>query len=196
VLILLDCCESGGSLHSNSSLHYPTSTNSGTTELIAASPFDTLAPGPGELSFTRALITELTILAERRERFSVAELHRRVLANIIQKRMGWRGCVGKQWQWPSVSPIYVRLVGGTELPSIKLVPLRVCRSEREEGVLEGKEIVGIERRDSSLGVWGSIYDEKILVKEKRGVLGWVGRWVKTSLFKAPQLGIGKGDNVL
>jgi hypothetical protein len=142
VLILLDCCESGGSLHSSPPPSSP-SNPQGTTELIAASPFDTLAPGPGELSFTGALITELKVLAAKGELFSVAELHRRVLANIIERRTGWRTRVQREWQWPSVSPVYVRLVGGVEVPSIGLMPLGV--RESREWVAEEKEAVQISR---------------------------------------------------
>jgi hypothetical protein len=48
------------------------------------------------------------------------ELHKGVLANIIKQRTGWKSKVGRTWQFPSVSPVYVRLGGGTEVPSIGL----------------------------------------------------------------------------
>lgn len=126
---MLDCCEAGGSLHS-SILAAPTtnvsanvSSSPGTTELIAASPFDTLAPGPGKLSFTTALITELRVLAEKGQFFSVVELHKRVLTNIIKQRTGPECKITRGWLFPSVSPVYVRLVGGAEIPSIGLMRL-------------------------------------------------------------------------
>jgi hypothetical protein len=117
VLIILDCCESGGSLQS-----YPPSTPTsgananrlskpGTTELIAAAPFDTIAPGPGETSFTAALMKELEILAGKGELFSVAELHQKVLANIIKQRISL--IIENETLWhPSVSPVYARIVWG------------------------------------------------------------------------------------
>ena len=130
VLIILDCCKSGGSLQS-----YPPSSptsgananllsKSGTTELIAAAPFDTIAPGQGETSFTAALITELKILAGKGELFSVVELHRKVLANIIKQRISLASENETLWH-PSVSPVYARIVGRTEVPSIGLMPLGV-----------------------------------------------------------------------
>jgi hypothetical protein len=130
VLIILDCCESGGSLQS-----YPPSlptlgananilSKPGTTELIAAAPFDTVAPGPGETSFTAALMTELKILAEKGELFSVVELHRKVLANIIKQRISLTSENETAW-YPSVSPVYARIIGRTEVPSIGLMPLGV-----------------------------------------------------------------------
>jgi hypothetical protein len=72
----------------------------------------------------------LKVLAGKGEMFSVAELHRRVLANIIERRRGWRCRVQREWQWPSVSPVYVRLVGGVEVPSIGLMPLGVRESQK------------------------------------------------------------------
>jgi hypothetical protein len=95
----------------------------GTTELIAASPYDTLALGPGELSFTTALITELKAQAEKGELFSVAELHIKVLVNIIKQRTGPKVRITRTQLFPSISPVYVRLVGGAEVPSIGLMPL-------------------------------------------------------------------------
>jgi hypothetical protein len=128
VLIILDCCESGCSLQS-----YPPSTPTlgananllskpGTTELIAAAPFDTIAPRPSKTSFTAALMKELENLARKGELFSVVELHRKVLANIIRQRVSLASENETLWH-PSVSPVYARIVGGTEVPSIGLTPL-------------------------------------------------------------------------
>ncbi|PMD37051.1 hypothetical protein L207DRAFT_532614 [Hyaloscypha variabilis F] len=155
VLVLRDCCEAGGSLDDASPLltssvntDKPPISKAGTTELIAASPFDTLAPGPSERSFTCALITELKTLAQEGQLFSVAELHRRVLANIIKQRTGVKSRILKQWLHPSVSPVYVRLVGDTAAPSIGLMPISVesgmkypeksseCRHQKERQALE------------------------------------------------------------
>jgi hypothetical protein len=113
------------SLTSSVNTNTPPIWKAGTTELIAASPFDTIAPGPSERSFTHALITELKALAQEGQMFSVAELHRRVLANIIKQRTGLKRRILKQWLHPSVSPVYVRLFSGAEEPSIGPMPIRV-----------------------------------------------------------------------
>ena len=91
----------------------------GTTELIAASSFDTVTPGPGGPSFTPFLCAELEALAQAGQLFSVVELHRRLLAGIIKQRTN---LLSKVWIHPSQSPVYVRLVGGVEVPSIGLLP--------------------------------------------------------------------------
>ncbi|KAE9378653.1 hypothetical protein N431DRAFT_450602 [Stipitochalara longipes BDJ] len=178
VFILLDCCEAGGSLHSSPPLPPRPSTStystsrSGTTELIAASPFDTPAPGPSERSFTHALIIELKALAEEGQMFSVAELHRRVLLNIIKQRTGVKSTIERHLLYPSVSPVYVRLAGETETPSIGLMPRGVrenvalgnyywgtgelkekpvCKTDiGMESLIDGAEVQGIGL--SSLGV--------------------------------------------
>lgn len=49
----------------------------------------------------------------------------------------------RERQWPSVSPVYVRLVGGVEVPSIGLMPLGA--RESREWVAEEKEAVQISR---------------------------------------------------
>jgi hypothetical protein len=165
VLIILDCCESGGSLQS-----YPPSSptsgananllsNPGTTELIAAAPFDTVAPGPGETSFTAALMIELKILAGKGELFSVVELHRKVLANIIRQRISLTRENETVW-YPSVSPVYARIVGGTEVPSIGLMPLGLgdgFGSGEEYWRVkehEGEQVLKVERRNEGLDLSG------------------------------------------
>jgi hypothetical protein len=165
VLIILDCCESGGSLQS-----YPPSpptsganahllSKPGTTELIAAAPFDTVAPRPGETSFTAALMIELKILAGKGELFSVVELHRKVLANIIRQRISLTRENETAW-YPSVSPVYARIVGGTEVPSIGLMPLSlgVGAGSSEEywrvNEHEGEQVLKVERRNKGLGLNG------------------------------------------
>jgi hypothetical protein len=168
VLILLDCCESGGSLKSTPPL------SSGTTELIAASPFDTLAPGPGELSFTGALIRELKDLAVSGEMFSVVELHRRVLANIIRQRTRLRFKVPRPLQWPSVSPVYVRLTGGVEVPSIALKPLSPKHEEQWSALKD------IETRIEGLGLFRG-------EERKRGALRRIVGLLKALGLKAPEL---------
>jgi hypothetical protein len=98
--------------------------------------------------------------------FSVVELHKRVLANFIKQRTGWKREVGRTWQFPSVSSVYVRLVGGAE-PSIGLRRLgkggseddgdeywRIREFEEEEtGKIErkGREglMMGVERQNES-----------------------------------------------
>jgi hypothetical protein len=130
VLILLDCCESGGSLCRPNPAHSPTFTDKnrpfnlkpGTTELIAASSFDRLTVGPGKLSFTDLLIHELKALAKKGTPFSVAELHRRILASIVKQRAsnGWLSELLEPKKYLSISPVYVRLVGDVEGSSIRL----------------------------------------------------------------------------
>ncbi len=65
---------------------------------------------------------ELENLARKGELFSVVELHRKVLANIIRQRVSLASENETLWH-PSVSPVYARIVGGTEVPSIGLTPL-------------------------------------------------------------------------
>jgi len=125
VLIILDCCYASGALYitppsSSSISSRPTQAfKSGTTELIAASSFDTVTPSPAGPSFTPLLCTELEALAREGQLFSVAELHKRLLANIIKQRTN---LLSRVFIYPSQSPIYVRLVGGAEVPSIWLSP--------------------------------------------------------------------------
>ncbi|KAK0118519.1 hypothetical protein ONS95_007410 [Cadophora gregata] len=73
VLFLYDCCSAAGSA---SKL-----TKKGIKEVIAASGFETWAPGELEHSFTRALIQVLGSLSRARP-FTVASLHQRVLEKL------------------------------------------------------------------------------------------------------------------
>lgn len=131
----------------------------GTTELIAAAPFDTVAPGPGETSFTAALMIELKILAGKGELFSVVELHRKVLANIIKQRISLTRVNETLWH-PSVSPVYARIVGGIEVPSIGLMPLGLgdgFGSGEEYWRVkehEGEQVLKVERRNEGLDLSG------------------------------------------
>jgi hypothetical protein len=155
VLILLDCCHSGGSVHASPSTSLTpgrtnpnsrinqSSSKPGTTELIAASAFDSFTPGPSHLSFTAALVAELVQFAEKRELFSAAELHRRILERIIKRSAG---LILKPWEYPTASPVYVRLVGDVDAPSIGLRRLpfvsdlygEVFRGNRATGEIKGK----------------------------------------------------------
>jgi hypothetical protein len=72
VLILLDCCSSGGSRG-----HATT----GNKELIAACGFETFCPAPGKHSFTDSLIEELWDLSNG-PAFSAAHLHDRISARL------------------------------------------------------------------------------------------------------------------
>ena len=73
VLILLDCCSAasctGGS-------------GNGVTEVIAACGFETWAPGVGEHSFTRSLISALEDWEDRHPPLSGAVLHSEILSRI------------------------------------------------------------------------------------------------------------------
>jgi hypothetical protein len=183
----------------------------GTTELIAAAPFDTVAPGPGETSFTAALMIELKILAEKGELFSVVELHRKVLANIIKQRITLTRENETAW-YPSVSPVYARIVRGTEVASIGLLPLSVDAGvdSREEywrvKEHEGEENLKVERRNEGLGLsrwrqklwsgglnasieWQSASPEIVAWSQgKRSISLWrSGDWLRDLFLRVPSL---------
>jgi len=61
------------------------------------------------------------------------ELHRRVLANTIKQRTGAKFTITWLTPDPPVSPVYVRLGGGADVPSIDLMPLG---GGREEGDMD------------------------------------------------------------
>jgi hypothetical protein len=183
----------------------------GTTELIAAAPFDTVAPGPGETSFTAALMTELKILAEKGELFSVVEVHRKVLANIIKQRIGLARENETLWH-PSVSPVYARIVGGTEVPSIGLMPLGVDAGvgSKEEywrvNEREVEQVLKVERRNEKSGLsgwrqklwsgglnarveWQSASPEIVAWSQgKQSISLWrSGDWLRDSVLRVPSL---------
>jgi hypothetical protein len=101
---------------------------------------------------------ELEILAGKSE-LLVVELHRKVLANIIKQRISLTSENETLWH-PSVSPVYARILGGTEVPSIGLMPLGPSPGvgSREEywrvKEYEAEQILRIERRNERLGLSG------------------------------------------
>ncbi|KAH6681767.1 hypothetical protein B0J14DRAFT_468652, partial [Halenospora varia] len=79
VLIILDCCSAGAALLPSDVTKFSASKEGGVTELLAASHFNLIAPGIGEVSFTSSLISALKALAERKETFSSSDLYRGIL---------------------------------------------------------------------------------------------------------------------
>jgi hypothetical protein len=80
----------------------------GTTELIAACGFDGVAEGPGDFSFTSALIEELKMYAKTPATFSVKALHVGLVARVMMKSRK-----KKELKLPKLrgSPLYMHING-------------------------------------------------------------------------------------
>ncbi|PVH77505.1 hypothetical protein DL98DRAFT_423739 [Cadophora sp. DSE1049] len=100
VLLLLDCCASGTATGNPDEGH-------GVTELIAACGFNTVANPVGPDSFTRALITELSLLS-RMGPFTVGTLFNRILC----RAQNWMPS-GREVQ---KAPLHVVLTQAKKLP--------------------------------------------------------------------------------
>jgi hypothetical protein len=114
VLILLDCCHSGASINTSRPGEMQ---EGGTTELIAACGFDDVAEGPGDFSFTSALIDELKMFAQIPATFSVRALHAGLVARMMMKSRE-----KKASKLPKLrgSPVYLHINGYFEDNSILL----------------------------------------------------------------------------
>ncbi|KAK0106231.1 hypothetical protein ONS96_003873 [Cadophora gregata f. sp. sojae] len=109
VLLLLDCCASGTAPGSLDGGH-----GHGVTELIAACGFNANANPVGPDSFTRALITELSLLS-RTPSFTIATLYSRILCRF----QNWMPS-GREVQ---KAPLHVVLTRNEKLPrGIQLCP--------------------------------------------------------------------------
>jgi hypothetical protein len=95
VLVILDCC------HAATTASNP---GRGTTELIAACGFESMAPAPGLRSFTSSLIG---VLSEWDDRcFSIAMLHHEVLFRLKHERPE-KSPYTKRWREVRSTPIHV-----------------------------------------------------------------------------------------
>lgn len=112
VLYLLDCCSAAGAAPS---------AGPGVIETIAASDFETCAPGPGRHSFTNALLRVLDDWMNRPS-FSVAMLHSEILSVLKHDKpqKGHRG--DQQNQENKTTPIYIL---ASEDP--KSLSIEICR---------------------------------------------------------------------
>ncbi|KAH8663638.1 hypothetical protein BGZ60DRAFT_516754 [Tricladium varicosporioides] len=128
VLLILDCCSSGGSIP-----YRPSITNGsplshkiqdGPTEILAACGFETETPGKGPESFFNILIEELCSPSAR-NRFSILDLHRRMVRRSLLRR------------GESRTPVYVRIGGSPNRPGITL---RILNA-REEGWRNAKAVI-------------------------------------------------------
>ena len=106
VLILLDSCASAGS--SGGSKQSETQ-EGGTTELLAACGFETVAPGPGPHSFTNALIKELREMSTLDSPFAVNMLHQRIIARLVHYSPQYTSEGPPMWTpGPGQSPLELR----------------------------------------------------------------------------------------
>ncbi|KAB8303021.1 hypothetical protein EYC80_006326 [Monilinia laxa] len=112
VLYLLDCCSAAGAAPS---------AGPGVIETIAASDFETCAPGPGRHSFTNALLHVLNDWMNRPS-FSAAMLHSEILSVLKHDKpqKGRRGDQHKQEK--KTTPIYIL---ASEDP--KSLSIEICR---------------------------------------------------------------------
>ena len=135
VLILLDSCASAGS--SGGSKQFETQ-EGGTTELLAACGFETIAPGPGPHSFTHALIEELRDMSSQDVPFAVNMLHQRIIARLVHYSPQYSFVGPPLWlpgsrQPPSelrATPVYISLGRDFRQQSI---PLRSFRNSYTSG---------------------------------------------------------------
>ncbi len=126
VLILLDSCASAGS--SGGSKQFETQ-EGGTTELLAACGFETVAPGPGRHSFTNALIKELREMSTLDSPFAVNMLHQRIVARLVHYSPQYASEGSPMWMLgpgqsppePRATPVYISL--GRDFRQ-KSIPLR------------------------------------------------------------------------
>ncbi|RAL63319.1 hypothetical protein DID88_004395 [Monilinia fructigena] len=112
VLYLLDCCSAAGAAPS---------AGPGVIETIAASDFETCAPGPGRYSFTNALLYVLDDWMNRPS-FSAAMLHSEILS-VLKHDKAQKGHRGDQHkQENKTTPIYIL---ASEDP--KSLSIEICR---------------------------------------------------------------------
>ena len=89
----------------------------GTTELIAACGFDDIAEGPGNFSFTSALIAELKMFSQIPCLFSARDLHAGLVSRMMMKSREKR-----ESKLPKLrgSPLYLHINGDVWNSSIVL----------------------------------------------------------------------------
>ncbi|KAF8847067.1 hypothetical protein BDZ45DRAFT_699495 [Acephala macrosclerotiorum] len=185
VVILLDSCAAADSISSPSTY----SKEGGTSELIGACGYDTMAPGPGIKSFSHALIEELEAFAVKRGIFSVVDLHQRVLANVL--RQNWEQA---QWQPDpdleglddfrqlerATTPVFVRLNGDSREPSIALKVL----PKKSEPVLQGGTALEEAMGNMTLNNWAQRWEDSKVYRDMIKRTDGEGRQTPTSNFSA------------
>jgi len=101
-------------------------TSTAAVELVAACGFETLAPGVGEHSFTRALIDELRFDAFVRP-FTVAELYQKILARL--KYWSPKYSIYGDSSERRITLIHIQLSASESRRSIKLEPFKAQEAE-------------------------------------------------------------------
>ncbi|KAH7417708.1 hypothetical protein BKA64DRAFT_702470 [Cadophora sp. MPI-SDFR-AT-0126] len=114
ILYLFDCCCSASSINQEDTYHEIDDSEAGVIEVIAACSFDDSTPGPSRSSFTNALTVTLNNTSSSGEELSISvlTLHRRILRTLRDVLQDGEG--------PPTAPIFFRLAGGDDRPSIAL----------------------------------------------------------------------------
>lgn len=161
VLILLDCCASGGSRGSRGFA------TRGSKELIAACGFETSSPAPGKHSFTRNLIEELWDLSQHGP-FTVAYLHDRISARLQHwspyfdaDNLKRRDAEGRDIERRN-APVHFFLNGQVDQSSIVLRPLPARSSSVGVGE-DPKDSDGVSSKRAKLTASSSVNHPKILI---------------------------------
>ncbi|PVH82348.1 hypothetical protein DL98DRAFT_530442 [Cadophora sp. DSE1049] len=114
LLYLFDCCCSASSISSADTYDEVGESEGGVVEVIAACGFDASTPGSSRSSFTNALTVALNSLSPNRKKLSIAvlTLHRHIIRTLHEAL--------QDAEDPPTAPIFFRLAGGDDKPSITL----------------------------------------------------------------------------